>query len=924
MSSPPPSATHLPLTALTTSAAAAAASGAGNARRERTENGSAFETAMAQPFAAGGRNARFATAEKASDDPSAGGGDGPSPQRALNSTPTALSSLFAAPEPALSRHASYVRTPNGTQYTRAGPPSGSAATEATALPEHLYTKGLLGGRHSDVTVRAFGHAYPLHRLLLDRAPFFYSAFSAPWCESQAREVALHPADIDANITQAAFELALKRLYGCHRVEEEDSEAIGLFATGCWLDMADLIEASIRSLLRQMCPANLSKYIRFVTGNYYGKHGDRVLAAAKAMLCREGYEMPLRYYDGIPGDIVRELLGCDGFWVPDEWERWRLAQRVFNRRLRAKAIEVGLVDLDGRLKVPRPKGLGFMAIRFDSVYRQYSGNAKAGGSDAMGQWLGVYTDPDIAPLLVLMDEGIHFVHMSFEQLQSVREQRDVLGLPLLPEKVISSALWMAMELRQRVVNARKSDLELGLSQDAPDMPEDDEEAEPPSAAIVDMPTTPVEMSEKAAGKQVARDDEPEEGADDVDDEEPVASDSWDGNGQPRKFWIPQVDATYILGGDLQSVAPGSPAGEQTPGSRHAARISASLDAADAQWATDFASGAQDRPETPPVAPGPSHALDSTDRAAGAGSPSPQAPPRAVFSHYPPFRFAAEFPAPRYLKENKRVYSHTVWYAGSLWNVYLQKKETPRHTQLGVYLHRERCPPDPAAAAAAIGGGVGMGAGGGPEDPGLTSVMPSSVDERIGHLERELLIRCPRPRARGTTEPGRYYPDDATGGSSAQDLDTLSGLLRSQAATAVPSLGLDRRFSVPGPRGGRTGGPRDDEEDDMSPTIAQAAGPTRRVARVATLPPYVDRRASIRTYFKIYAPSKGGRVLSVYESTPDDSFPFGQSFGWKSKDLILDDGFTVGGGPVDGAGPATGRSKEPRLRFMVVLGKLPTEH
>ena len=236
---------------------------------------------------------------------------------------------------------------------------------------------------------AFGTKYALHRLLLDRSPFFYSAFSEPWSESAAKEITLHPEDVDPNITRAAFELALKRLYGCARAEEEAGEAIGLFATGCWLDMEDLVEASIHLLLRQMCPAKLSTYIRFVTGNYYGKHGDRILAAAKAMLCREGYEMPLRYFDDVPGDIVREIIGSDGFYVPDEWDRWRLAQRLFNRRLRVKAVETGLLDVEGRLRKARPRGVNFMAVRFDTVYRQSFGSVGAGGaSDGLEQLRGV--------------------------------------------------------------------------------------------------------------------------------------------------------------------------------------------------------------------------------------------------------------------------------------------------------------------------------------------------------------------------------------------------------------------------------------------------------------------------------------------------------------------------------------------------------
>ena len=298
MASPQATTTQLPLTALSSSVAAAAAGqptsdpgGASNSkqpRRDRPGNSAGPFDRTAPSSLPPSRSARFAgLVEKATDDPSSSMDDSPT-IRLESSTPTTLSNLFAAPEPGpMSRHQSYIRTPSGTQYTRAT----YLAAESTPLPNHLYTKGLLGGRHSDIMVHAFGAKYPLHRLLLDRAPFFYSAFSAPWSESHAAEITLHPEDVDPNITQAAFELALKRLYGCHRVEEEDHEAIGLFATGCWLDMADLIEASIHSLLRQMCPPRLASYIRFVTGSYYGKHGDRVLAACKAMLCREAYEMP---------------------------------------------------------------------------------------------------------------------------------------------------------------------------------------------------------------------------------------------------------------------------------------------------------------------------------------------------------------------------------------------------------------------------------------------------------------------------------------------------------------------------------------------------------------------------------------------------------------------------------------------------------
>lgn len=266
-----------------------------------------------------------------------------------------------------------------------------ASTEIAPLPSHLYNRGLLNGRHSDITIHAFGTAYALHKLLLDRAPFFSSALSEPWFESSAKEINLHPEDIDSNITQAAFELALKRLYGCNITSEEDREAIGLFATGCWLEMPDLIESSVTSILRQMSPAKLASLIRLVSSNYYGKSGERILSSAKAMLCREGWEMPIRYWDGIAGEIIREIVGGDGFFVPGEWDRWVLAKRVLDRRLKTRAIELGLFEKNGKCKQAPPDTMNFLAIRFDTVYRKNSASSGRQIPESWDSWLALYTD-----------------------------------------------------------------------------------------------------------------------------------------------------------------------------------------------------------------------------------------------------------------------------------------------------------------------------------------------------------------------------------------------------------------------------------------------------------------------------------------------------------------------------------------------------
>jgi hypothetical protein len=92
--------------------------------------------------------------------------------------------------------------------------------------------------------------------------------------------------------------------------------------------------------------------------------------------------------------------------------------------------------------------------------------------------------------------------------------------------------------------------------------------------------------------------------------------------------------------------------------------ASLDATDVLWASSFAGtspptavDAMNRPRNPP------NPVSSDGKQDGGVVQSRP----VAYSNFPPFRFSAEFPNPRSLKEKKRVYSRTVFYAGSHWNM-----------------------------------------------------------------------------------------------------------------------------------------------------------------------------------------------------------------------------------------------------------------
>lgn len=703
--------------------------------------------------------------------------------------------------------------------------------ETASLPHHLLSRGLLQGKHSDITVRAFGHGYRLHRIILDRAPFFASALSEPWCEASQKEVELYPEQIDPHISQTAFELALKRLYGCSLQAEEDEEAMGLFATACWLEMQELVDDSVESILRQMRPTVLSPVIQVVTTNYYGKPGDRILASAKAMLCRNGSDMPIKSWDAIPSELVQELVSSDGFFIRDEWSRWRLAKRLLDRRLKIMARELGLWRSHS---VPPSPAIRSQALRpqpselFDEPLPSVST-----AYNSLPPWEALYGNAEIQPFLGLLDEGIHYVHMDFEQLQSIRSARDVLGFPVLPGNVIADALWSNLELRQRILNATEKELTLALTQYAQESQAVNNNQ---AHEFASEPDLAVPKSKSTSKRQTSALDHSQD------------SDCCN-SGSARRYVIPSADCNVVLGGNEEPVY-----ARQT--SDHKRTAEASPKVKSAPLDTELDDG---------------NTTVNMDFAAKSASDEGCT---TAYSTYPPFRFSVAFPNARLLKYDRKVFSHTVFYAGSLWNVYIIKvRSSLKKPQLGVYLHR-------AFQHQNLKSG---------------SVQRGSVDERIGALEHRMQQRGHRLGLHAAAPTYLSYEQNMP----PQDVDTTNV---STSAAAV-NQGTSRQSSDVTPddfamvsrlytADGDISSPdvNDDslsDSDSNNTALLDLESLTFQPRpQVPTLSPYIDRRPTIKTYFKIYSPSRGGRMLSVYESVPD-KFNFSQSWGWKSSTLMVDE-------------------------------------
>jgi hypothetical protein len=235
-------------------------------------------------------------------------------------------------------------------------------------------------------------------------------------------------------------------------------------------------------------------------------------------------------------------------------------------------------------------------------------------------------------------------------------------------------------------------------------------------------------------------------------------------------------------------------------------------------------------------------------------------KARWSPYPPFRFAVEFWGVGQLLEKSRIYSHTIWYAGSLFNVYVQVVRK-KGIQLGVYLHRQ-------SSVDAL-------------------PRPSTPRTFISTRVERLLNSTPS----SSSPPGSPHPLPQS--PRRTHVSVVSSSSTSSVAFAVP------------------GSPPSPAPSQLPPsTASQESGATP--VPVAPIQPYRDPRSTISAYFTISCFSATGSSLICFSSSPDQ-FSIGQSWGWKSSSLRTEE-------YSDSNGEAKAREldREASLRATVVLG------
>lgn len=735
--------------------------------------------------------------------------------RQVSSTPVRLNRLFSLATP-------------GNFPDRSG--SQISAASFRPLPRHLYTRGLLDGRHSDIQVTAFGQTYKLHRLILDQAKFFASALQEPWLEASAKEITLYPAEIDHNITKSSFELALKRLYGCKESSEENAEAVGLFATGCWLEMPDLVQESILAIIRSLSVDNVASIIQLVTANYYGLHGERILASARSLINRDGWNMPLKYWESVPSDVVCDIVGGDAFFVPREFDRWVLAKSLLDMKLQRIVAKNNVEEtkVNNLQYTPRcaPR-TGKHLAKAPAIFR------------------AIYSDPNVLPLLQLLDNRVHYMHLSFEELQLIRTSKDVYGTPVVPDKVVTDALWQGLQLRQTVLTAKFDDPSLHLSQVVED------------ANILDFSSEDVQHAEIYATQQTSYKDEDENQVEQEDaptNQDSLESDDVD---EPKRYWIPPADNNRVFGfiNDCNSKQ---------------------------------RSSALEQPEESL----PLHSLKQRQIAEQRG-------PRPVsYTYFPPHRFSVELPNPKYMKEKKKLHSPDIWIAGSLWNIYCQRIEGTTGTRLGFYLYRAKLS---EASVVSFCTNTVEGRIGALERDMIT---PEERTERIRWKRRHQH----QSRTASGNDPveTNIVPRLTPTSSVPFHRFTAATLTHDDRPAISTQHAVPRQRSDTNLSDSSDGEYRSVLHNTNTGVVSPSSRRSRSTGE-NVLPPYTDARPVIKAYFKIYLSSNAGRTTSLYESAPD-TFKRSQSWGWESAAMMADEQEIFRHFDVDGGNDDRGNDDE----------------
>ncbi|KAG6902999.1 hypothetical protein C0995_008572 [Termitomyces sp. Mi166 len=813
---------------------------------------------------------------------------------------------------------------------------------AADIQNHLYTS-FLEGSTADVALCVDGtwHAiYNLHRVVLIQSGltlaqgFFRSLFTAGFAESTPRigsgagpeEIVVH--FDDPNITRAAFEVCISRLYGGgpmldidpsltptfsqpltpsfpyelppHKVPSDHHPAtprflLSLLATAVYLSIPSLASQALSSVLSTIGPHTVLKYLNFAIGRHIGQldraSGEPEAAVGLEYVARlieheqsisdavstrtdssigdyqtrtedaadsttstssislealeeyetEGVAKQLSYHYGVISDKIGEACACWlARWGADmlQFEEKQTAQKErsiqstqkHSRSVPSESVATTAAKSE-EYRVPLIWSRGGLSAKWAAAIISADTFFIRGERERydfarrvveLRRQHGIIASEE-EEWIKLFDHGLYYSNMNMDDLIYIsRDISPTTNRPFVPLSTIQASQWMQSLLRHHITV--RPGFSRSQSGPAPSpSPRDKELGVARTTADIVMG---VVNSESKVYFPV-----PENSSVRIGDN----GSDFIGNSDGSSLFIDQLFSSTT------SPSPSSPTLD-----------SATITVANTALATEA--------EFFGLRP-------SIHTASSAIASDPRG--KSQWSPYPPCRFAVEFWDLDSLKEKSRLYSHTIWYAGSMFNTYVQVARKKGQMQLGIYLHRqssiEPIPPSSAPAPSNV----------------LWKDSPHSHSRGSGSLSSTPppLMQNTSHRPSSTHLPPRSMTP-TSGVPSTSPLGSMSSSLSSPPSTSSSSSALP------------------------------ATSPP-----VAPLQPYRDPRPSISAYFIITCASVTGSSQIRFASSPD-VFAVSQSWGWKSGSMT-EEYMDVRAEKTTSTSD-TSQSKYPSLRATVILG------
>lgn len=206
------------------------------------------------------------------------------------------------------------------------------------LTELLNAELFARGDYTDINIQAFGHSYPLHRVILGTNEYFRRVMVD---KTHIDSHGVHLLEFPTWVNQLAFEVSLLHIYGLPTEKHEYEILIqfgyhglcALLATAHLLNLAQLRRFIVRKLVAfvtvENAPDIATEFSRH-KGRYAPEDVQVLLSTCTDAATSRGSSLPIEYWYRyvLAPNLVMQIFQSDALYIANEWDRFNYLHQVY--------------------------------------------------------------------------------------------------------------------------------------------------------------------------------------------------------------------------------------------------------------------------------------------------------------------------------------------------------------------------------------------------------------------------------------------------------------------------------------------------------------------------------------------------------------------------------------------------------------------